>query len=146
MIMTRSEKAISNFSKGYNCSQSVFTTFSDVLGMNEDISRSVASGFGGGFGRLQETCGAVTGAIMVIGCKFSKGNQWSLELKEIIYKKTREFVEKFKQRNDTIKCLDLIGVNLNTEEGNRIAKEKNLFSVKCERYIKDACEILEEII
>ena len=144
--MTRSEKAVSDFNKGFNCAQSVFSAFSDVSGIDEDLSRSVASGFGGGFGRLQETCGAVTGAIMVIGCRFFKGNQWSPELKEIIYKKTREFVEKFKQRNDTIKCLDLIGVNLNTEEGNRIAKEKNLFSVKCERYIKDACEILEEII
>jgi len=42
--------------------------------------------------------------------------------------------------------LELIGVDLNTEEGNRIANEKKLFSVKCERYIKDACELLEEII
>src|SRR4030066_1729494 len=144
--MNRSEKAVSYFNKGFNCAQSVFTTFSDISGVDEDLPRSVASGFGGGFGRLQETCGAVTGAIMVIGYRFFKGNQWSPELKEIIYKKTREFVEKFKQRNDTIKCLDLIGVNLNTEEGNRIANEKKLFSVKCERYIKDACEILEEII
>ncbi len=144
--MTKSEKAVSEFSKGYNCAQSVFSAFSDVLGMDEDISRSIASGFGGGFGRLQETCGAVTGAIMVIGCRFFQENQWSPELKEIIYKKTREFIEKFKQRNGTIKCLELIGVNINTEEGMRIANEKKLFSVKCERYIKDACELLEEII
>jgi C_GCAxxG_C_C family probable redox protein len=144
--MNRSEKAVSDFNKGFNCAQSVFSAFSDVSGVDESLSRSIASGFGGGFGRLQETCGAVTGAIMIIGCKFLKGNQWSPELKEVIYKKTREFIEKFRQRNDTIKCLELIGVNLNTEEGMRIANEKKLFSVKCERYIKDACELLEEII
>ena len=143
--MNRSEKAISDFNKGYNCAQSVFTAFSEEFGIIEKQSRSIASGFGGGFGRLQETCGAVTGAIMVIGCKFFKGNQWPSS-KEVIYKKTREFVEKFKQRNGTIKCLELIGINIGTEEGMQIANEKNLFKVKCEKYIKDACEILEEII
>ena len=143
--MTRSEKAISDFSKGYNCAQSVFSAFSEESGIDEERSRSIAGGFGAGFGRLQETCGAVTGAIMVIGCKFLKGNQWPTS-KEVIYKKTREFVEKFKQRNGTINCLELIGVNLSTEEGMRIANEKNLFREKCVKYVKDACEILEEII
>ncbi|MFA5014399.1 MAG: C-GCAxxG-C-C family protein [Actinomycetota bacterium] len=143
--MTKSEKAVSEFNKGYNCAQSVFSAFNEVSEVDEDLSRSIASGFGGGLGRLQETCGAVSGAIMVIGCRFFKGDQWPAS-KEVIYKKTREFIEKFKQRNNTINCLELIGVNLNTEEGTRIAKEKKLFSVKCERYIKDACEILEEII
>jgi C_GCAxxG_C_C family probable redox protein len=144
--MNRSEKAVSDFNKGYNCAQSVFSAFSDVSGVDEDLSRSVAGGFGGGFGRLQKTCGAVTGAIMVIGCRFLKGNQWSPDLKEVTYEKTRDFIEKFKQRNGTIKCLELIGVNLGTEEGQRIADEKNLFREKCAKYIKDACELLEEII
>ena len=143
--MNRSEKAVSDFNKGYNCAQSVFSAFSEVTVIDEDSSRSIASGFGAGFGRLQKTCGAVTGAIMVIGCRFLRGNQWSPDLKEVIYKETRDFVEKFRQRNGTIKCLELIGVNLGTEEGQRIANEKNLFREKCAKYVKDACEILEEI-
>ena len=143
--MKRNKKAISNFNKGYNCAQSVFSAFGEEFGINKEQSRSIASGFGAGFGRLQETCGAVTGAIMVIGCKFLKGNEWPAS-KEVIYKKTRDFVEKFKQRNGTVNCLELIGVNFSTEEGMRIAKEKNLFREKCEKYVKDACEILEEII
>ena len=144
--MNRSEKAVSDFNKGYNCAQSVFSAFSDVSGVDEDLSRSIVSGFRAGLGRLHKTCGAVTGAIMVIGCRFLKGNEWSVTSKEVIYKKTREFIEKFRQRNGTIKCLELIGVNLSTEEGQRIANEKNLFREKCGKYIKDACEILEEII
>ena len=143
--MNRSEKAVSDFNKGYNCAQSVFSAFSDVSGVDEDLSRSIASGFGAGFGRLQKTCGAVTGAIMVIGCRFLKGNEWSVTSKEVIYKKTREFIEKFRQRNGAIKFLELIGVNLETEEGQRIANEKNLFREKCAKYVKDACELLEEI-
>jgi hypothetical protein len=61
--MTRSEKAVSDFNKGYNCAQSVFSAFGDISGVDDDLSRSIASGFGGGFGRLQETCDAVTGQL-----------------------------------------------------------------------------------
>jgi|SRR3989304_6709687 len=128
--MKGSKKAISDFNKGYNCAQSVFSAFGEKFGINKEQSRSIAGGFGVGFGRLQETCGAVTGAIMVIGCKFLKGNEWPAS-KEVIYKKARDFVEKFKQRNGTVNCLELIGVNFGTEEGMRITKEKNLFREKC---------------
>lgn len=94
---------------------------------------------------MQETCGAVTGAIMVIGCKYFKRNDCPGS-KEIVYQKTRDFISKFKERNGTINCLELIGVDFNTEEGMQTAKKKNLFRDKCEKYVRDACEILEEII
>jgi len=139
------KKAISYFNQGYNCAQSVFSAFSDEFGINKEIARSIASGFGAGFGRLQETCGAVTGAIMVIGCKYFKRNDWSGS-KEIVYQKTRDFISRFKERNGTINCLELIGVDFNTEEGMQTAKKKNLFRDKCEKYVRDACEILEEIV
>ncbi|GAH30975.1 hypothetical protein ES705_00427 [subsurface metagenome] len=139
------KKAISYFNQGYNCAQSVFSAFSDEFGINKEIARSIASGFGAGFGRLQETCGVVTGAIMVIGCKYFKRNDCPGS-KEIVYQKTRDFISRFKERNGTINCLELIGVDFNTEEGMQTAKKKNLFRDKCEKYVRDACEILEEII
>jgi len=139
------KKAVSDFNQGYNCAQSVFSAFSDEFGINKELARSIASGFGAGFGRLQETCGAVTGAIMVIGCKYFKRNDWSGS-KEIVYKKTRDFISKFKERNRTINCLELIGVDFNTEEGMKVFRERNLAKEKCEKYVQDACEILEEII
>jgi C_GCAxxG_C_C family probable redox protein len=139
------KKAVSDFNQGYNCAQSVFSAFSDEFGINKELARSIACGFGAGFGRLQETCGAVTGAIMVIGCKYFKRNDWSGS-KEIVYQKTRDFISRFKERNGTINCLELIGVDFNTEEGMQTAKKKNLFRDKCEKYVRDACEILEEII
>ena len=139
------KKAVSDFNQGYNCAQSVFSAFSDEFGINKELARSVASGFGAGFGRLQKTCGAVTGAIMVIGCKYFKRNDWSGS-KEIVYQKTRDFISRFKERNGTINCLELIGVDFNTKEGMQTAKKNNLFRDKCEKYVRDACEILEEIV
>ncbi len=143
--MKRSEIAISFFNLGYNCAQSIFSVFSEEFGVNKQQARSAASGFGGGFGELQETCGAVTGAIMVIGCKYFDENKCS-DSKKMVYKKTRDFIEKFKKRNGTINCLELTGVNFKTGEGMKTADEKALFRDKCEKYVRDACEILEEII
>jgi C_GCAxxG_C_C family probable redox protein len=143
--MKRSEKAGSYFNQGYNCAQSVLLPFSKEYGMDIDLAGSIASGFGGGFGRLQKTCGAVTGAIMVIGCRFFNKDNLK-DSKEVAYQKTRDFIKKFKGRNGSISCLELIGVDLSTGEGSREAKEKNHFEKKCSRYVRDACEILEEIL
>ena len=143
--MKRSKIAISIFNKGCNCAQSTFSVFSEEFGVSKEQARTIACGFGGGFGGLQETCGAVTGAIMVIGCRFFNRNDLK-NSEEIVSQHTRDFISKFRKRNGTINCLRLIGVDFNTEEGMREVKEKNLFKEKCENYIKDACEILEEIL
>jgi C_GCAxxG_C_C family probable redox protein len=143
--MNRSDQAVSFFNQGFNCAQSVFSAFSEEFGVNREKARMIASGFGGGFGRLQKTCGALTGAIMVIGCRFFDKDNLE-DSKEIVYQHTRDFVSKFRSRNGTISCLELIGVDFSTEEGMRQAEEENLFKVKCEKYVRDACEILEEIV
>lgn len=143
--MEKSDQAISFFNQGFNCAQSVFSAFSEKFGVDREQARMIASGFGGGFGGLQKTCGAVTGAIMMIGCRFFDKDNLK-DSKEIVYQHARDFISKFRSRNGTISCLELIGVDFSTEEGMREAREKNLFEKKCNKYVRDACEILEEII
>ena len=65
--MTKSEKAVALFAKGYNCSQSVLTSFGQEFGLSEDDCLKISCAFGGGMGRRQLTCGAVTGALIVGG-------------------------------------------------------------------------------
>ena len=67
--MDYKEKAMSLFKEGYNCSQAVFLTFSDELGIDRDTALKLSSSFGGGMGRLREVCGAVSGMFMVAGLK-----------------------------------------------------------------------------
>jgi hypothetical protein len=57
--MENPEKALSYFIQGYNCSQAVFSTMARHCGIDEDLALKVASGFGGGIGRMQKTCGAI---------------------------------------------------------------------------------------
>jgi len=143
--MDRKEKAISFFNNGYNCAQSVFTAYCDLFGIDEKLAKKIATGFGGGFGRLQMVCGAVSGAVMLIGCKYYDEKNIRSS-KELVYQKTREFIEEFEKKNKGIECLELIGVDFSKENGLKIAKEKNLFKLKCENYIREACDIIEKII
>ena len=93
--MDRAEKALDYFDNHFNCSQSVLTSFADELGLTEDESLRVASAFGGGMGRQQFTCGAVTGASMAIGLKFGKGKNDKEDNKTDTYENTTTLLNEF---------------------------------------------------
>ena len=95
---------------------------------------------------MAETCGAVTGAYMVIGLKYGRSDIFDLSAKEKTYKLVREFSEKFKSRNGSIVCRELLGVDISTVEGMKAAKQKNIHGTCCQKYVKDAAEIIEEIL
>jgi C_GCAxxG_C_C family probable redox protein len=139
------KKAIESFRAGLNCSQAVFSAYSEKLGFDEKLALSVACGFGGGMGRLQETCGAVTGAYMAIGVYACKKYTDNKDRKEMSYAMIQEFSRKFKEIHSTTDCIDLLGVDLKTQEGNRMAREKNLFGTTCEKCISDSVRIVNDI-
>jgi C_GCAxxG_C_C family probable redox protein len=145
--MTKSEKALEYFNDSYNCSQSVLTPFSQELGLSENDCLKVACAFGGGMGRQQHTCGAVTGALMVLGMKYGKafGDDESKKVKT--YAKTVEFFKAFESKHGSINCKELLqGLNMNDEADMMKIRELNLFRVKCDKYVADAVEILETMI
>jgi C_GCAxxG_C_C family probable redox protein len=110
--MDKVEFAVSSFKEGFNCSQSVFSTYSKLFDINHEVALRIAQGFGGGFARMGQTCGAVTGAFMVIGLKYGKVKAEDEEAKERTYEIVREFVKRFKSLNGSIVCKDLLGYDL----------------------------------
>ncbi|HGJ65852.1 TPA: C_GCAxxG_C_C family protein [bacterium] len=144
--MNKIDNAIRCFSNGFNCSQSVFSAFANELGLDKKTALKIGSPFGAGMARMAETCGAVTGAFMVIGLKYGKFKIDDNEAKEKTYKLVQEFVIKFKERNGSIVCKELLGCDIGTTEGMKIAKEKGLFNTDCPKFVRDAVEILEEIL
>jgi C_GCAxxG_C_C family probable redox protein len=144
--MDRSQKAVSYFNNGYNCSQAVFAAFAPELGVPENIALKIGCPFGAGMGRMQETCGAVTGAFMVIGLKCGKSNPGEEHLKQLSYELVNKFTEMFKSRNKTIKCRDLIDIDLSTKEGFERARELGIFDKLCVKFVRDAAEIVETIL
>ena len=69
--MSKAEVAVDCFEEGFNCSQAVVSAFAPELGLDRETALRVAAAFGGGMGRTGETCGAVSGALMVIGMQLA---------------------------------------------------------------------------
>ena len=139
LMKNRIDQAVEFFSKGFNCSQSIFGTYAPLYGMEEKTAFKTACGFGGGM-RFQNTCGAVTGAYMVIGLVFGKWREDDDESKPKTYSMVKQFAHEFIKVNGSINCLELLGCDL------KEAGEKDLFRTKCVKYIKDAAEIIERVI
>ncbi|MFW9818027.1 MAG: C-GCAxxG-C-C family protein [Candidatus Thorarchaeota archaeon] len=143
--MSKVEKAISRFKEDFNCAQSVLSTFSPQYGLDQDIALKIATGFGGGMGRLGNTCGAVTGAFMAIGLKNGMGVNKNINAKENTYQIIRNFSNKFQEINGSLMCKELLGCDINTPEGKEYFNQNELFERKCLQYVKKAVEILEEL-
>ena len=143
--MTKKEEISELYHDTLNCAQSVFSVYGKDLGVNENTASAIATGFGGGIARSQQICGALTGAIMVLGVKYFNPENLK-DSKELIYNKTSELIEKFKKINGTCNCKDLIGVDFNTDEGIEFAEKNDLFNIKCRKYLNDICTILDELM
>ena len=143
--MTKSLKAQEAFKAGFSCSQAVLTAFSSGLGLQEDVSNRIACGFGGGIARRSLTCGAVSGAFMVIGLKYGKIKIDDNEAKETTYAKVNEFCRQFEEQYGSINCGELLCCDLSTKEGQKKFKDNDLFNIKCMKYVNTACEILESM-
>ena len=116
------------------------------FGLDRDTALKLAIGFGGGMGRMAGTCGAVTGAFMVLGLKCGATQADDKEAREQAYERVREFARRFEARNGSIVCRDLIGCDISTPEGLAMAREKELFATVCPRFVQEAAEVLEEML
>jgi C_GCAxxG_C_C family probable redox protein len=143
---TKEEKAIRTFRSGLNCAQAVLTGYSEALDFDNAFALNISAGFGGGMGRLQETCGAVTGSYMVLGIYNGRKYSDNAEKKEVTYKMIQSFSEKFKAINGFTDCRSLLKCDLRTEEGHRYSVENNLFGTTCEKCILDSIRIIDEIL
>ncbi len=144
--MNKVESAVFSFNNGFNCSQSVLLAYCQEFGLDSQVASRLSTGFGGGMGRMAGVCGAVTGAFMVLGLKYGKMRAEDNEPKQKTYKLVRKFAEKFKARNDSIACKDILGYDISTPQGLRTAREEALFSKLCPKFVQDAAEILEEML
>jgi C_GCAxxG_C_C family probable redox protein len=96
--------------------------------------------------RTGETCGAVIGALMVIGLKHAKMLPDDDASRELSYALAQEFMDAFKERNKGLLCRELLGVDVSTPEGMAVVREKNLFATICPRFVQEAAELLEKLL
>ena len=133
------------FNNNYNCAQAVLMGFPDLMGTSQFSVVRQSVGFGGGMGRLQEVCGAVTGGIMVLGLQMGTDIP-EKENKEYVYKQVQEFAGQFRAHWGTIKCSDLLGVDLRTEKGRELHDSLLQKDKICHKCVAAAVELADKMI
>ena len=123
----------------------MLSAYGPVFGLDESLGKKLAAGFGGGLGAMQEACGAVTGAVMVIGLKYGEAGS-DHKLRQKVYEAVQEFGREFKSRNKAITCRDLLEFDISTRSGMKEARDRGIIKAKCPGFIRDAVEILEKFI
>lgn len=106
--MDHSAVALELFYKGYNCSQSVFAAFSDVMHIDLPVALRISQGLGGGVGRFRESCGAFTAASLVISTLYGSDDP-SHEAKCLLYSRVQEAMAPFGAKYGTFVCRELLG-------------------------------------
>jgi len=145
MELNRIINAVDKFNKGYACSQAILTEYCELFDLDEETALKISAGFGGGM-RNGKTCGAVTGAYMVLGLKLGDQNCVTADGRKKVYDAVVEFTKSFEQRYGSTDCKELLGCNVATADGIKKAKEENLFYTLCPKYVKSAAEILEGML
>ncbi len=124
----------------------MLSTYGGRFGLDRETALRVAGAFGAGMARTGEICGSVNGALMVIGLKHSKTRTDDDDSRELAYSLAQDFMDAFRERNQTLLCRELLGVDVSTPEGIAVVRDKNLFQTLCPKFVIDAGEILESIL
>jgi C_GCAxxG_C_C family probable redox protein len=144
--VSKVELAVATFGEGFNCSQAVLSALAPDLGLDRETALRVAGAFGAGIARMGQTCGAVSGALMVLGLKHGQTQAEDKPAKEEMYALAREFMVRFEVRNGSILCQELLAYDISTPEGMQLIKDKGLFTSLCPRLVSNAVEIVEQLL
>lgn len=144
----RIEKAVSLFKEGYNCSQSVVAAFADMYGFTEEQALKMSASFGGGIGRMRQTCGSACGLFMLAGLETGCTDGKDREGKEANYKVVQELAEEFKKRNGSLICAELLGLSKNAPTpATPEARTAEYYKKRpCVKMVEEAARIFAEYL
>lgn len=131
------------FNSGFDCSQAMLSTYGEELGLEKETALKISCGLAAGMARLGSTCGAVTGAYLVIGLKHGKYLLEDSEAKEKTFALIQEFDRLFTEKHGSTNCRELLGVDL--RNGDKTLARKRVREL-CPCLVKDAAEILESVL
>ena len=145
--MDRPDRAEELFRKGYNCSQSVFAAFADVLGMSVEEAAKIASPFGAGFGKLREVCGAVSGMTLAAGYLKGYDDPADYEGKKELYRLIQKMCAEFEESKGTIICRELLGLKKGEDQAEPAVRTEEYYrSRPCVGACRKAAEIAEKYL
>ncbi|MCM1038802.1 MAG: C-GCAxxG-C-C family protein [Roseburia sp.] len=139
--------AVSLFESGYNCAQSVFAAYADLFGMDFSTALKMSGAMGGGVGRMREICGTVSAMALLAGLKEGNDDPDNEEAKEHIYALVRHMSARFKEKQNTIICRELLGIEGMEESARPSVRTPEFYASRpCGRIIACAAEIIEDVL
>jgi len=143
--MNRYELANSYHNQGYNCCQSIVAAFADKTGLSFETSVNVSEGFGGGAGS-GELCGALSGAIMVLGLTNPVDPEDVVGSKRRVQVLSKKLQKRFSAQFGAVRCIELLqNRNINGETATGPAKEMGLTN-HCAIMIVTAVSVVEDLL
>ena len=145
-IEVRVEKAKTLFKQGFNCSQSVFAACADLYGIEDEaLALRLSASFGGGIGRMRQTCGAACGMFMLAGLENGSAVVGDAEGKMQNYALVQELAEKFQQENGSLICAELLGIAPKPQEPTPEARTEEYYKKRpCAEMVASAVRIFLE--
>jgi C_GCAxxG_C_C family probable redox protein len=129
--------------KSCNCAQAVLGTLGPAAGLASSECFRVAAAFGGGMARMGQTCGAVTGGMMVLGLRYGERSIEQPGPRAAFYAKVQDFSARFAQKHGSTVCRDLIHCDLLTPEGHKAFNDQGMHQGICTGLVRSAVEILD---
>lgn len=144
----RIQKAVDLFMNGYNCSQSVVAAFADMYGYTEEQALRMSASFGGGIGRMRETCGAACGIFLLAGLETGATDPKDKEGKAANYALVQELAKTFKERNGSLNCGQLLGLYKEDKPSPIPEERTDLYYAKrpCDKIVEEAARIWTEYL
>ncbi len=139
------EKAIHSFYNGMNCAQSLLTAYSDHLKFDPEMALAVSAGFGGGMGKLQKTCGALTGSFMVLGIYNSKKHVENIDARNATNKMIQKFTADFTALHGSLHCKGLLNCDFKTEEGEKQFKDLDMKKNICSKCLATSVKLIDAL-
>jgi len=143
--LSKAQQAADLHKQGFNCCQAMTIIYGPPFGLAADQAAKVAAGFGGGIGRMGNICGALSGAIMILGLKYGATDPRDKATKMRTYQIVGKVIERFKQACGSTDCRDLLGFDLSTPAGSLRSQQPGAFD-KCADFVREAGEILEDML
>lgn len=147
--LNRINKCIELFMSGYGCCQSVVGGFADIYGLSPRQAMQIASGFGGGVGRMRMMCGAVSGLVILAGLSDGQTEADDRAGKAHCYKIVQELLNCFKERNGSLICAELLGLKGCVARTTPIPDQRNAHyyaTRPCASKVESAAQIFAEYL
>lgn len=139
------EKAIHSFYNGMNCAQSVLTAYAEYFKFDANMALAVTNGFGGGMGKMQKTCGVVTGSFMALGIYNSNKHQNNLDARNATNKMIQQFTVDFIALHGSLDCKAILNCDFKTEEGEKQFVDSDMKKNICSKCISNSIQLVAEL-